>query len=51
MDNSNKRNLEVENKVYKRQTPVPVNLKNRFQNLEEPTITEQNNDATPQNSH
>ena len=24
----NKRNLEAENKVYKRQTPVPVNLKN-----------------------
>ena len=47
----NKRNSEVEDKIYKYQTPVPVNLKNRFQNLEEPSITEQNNDATPQNSH
>ena len=30
---------------------MPVNLKNRFQNLEEPSITEQHNRATPQNSH
>ena len=30
---------------------MPVNLKNRFQNLEEPSITELHNDATPQNSH
>ena len=30
---------------------MPLNLKNRFQNLEEPSITEQHNDATPQNSH
>ena len=30
---------------------MPVNLKNRFQNLEEYSITEQHNDATPQNSH
>ena len=45
----NKRSLEVENKVYERLTLVPVNLKNRFQNLEQPSITEQHNDATPQN--
>ena len=36
----NKRTSEVEDKVYERQTPVPVNLRNRFQNLEEPSITE-----------
>ena len=47
----NKKTAEVEDKVYERQTPVPVNLKNRFQNLEEPSITEQHNDVTPQNSH
>ena len=45
----NKRSLEVENKVYEHLTLVPVNLKNRFQNLEQPSITEQHNDATPQN--
>lgn len=32
----NKRKQEAENKLYERQTPVLVNLKNRFQNLEEP---------------
>ena len=47
----NKRNSEFRNKFCERQTPVPVNLQNRFQNLEEPSITEQHNDATPQNSH
>ena len=41
-----KRNSEVENKVYERQTPAPVNLKNRFQKLEESSITDQHNDAT-----
>ena len=30
---------------------MPVNLKNRFQNLEEPSITEQHNDTRTQNSH
>ena len=30
---------------------MPVNLQNRFQNLEEASITEQHNHATPQNSH
>ena len=30
---------------------MPVNSQNRFQNLEEPSITEKHNDATPQNSH
>ena len=47
----NKRNSEFRNKFYERQTSVPVNLQNRFQNLEEPNITEQHNDAIPQNSH
>ena len=43
----NKRNSEVKNKVYERQTPVTVNLKKRFKILEEPIITEKHNDATP----
>ena len=43
--------MEFENKFYERQTPLPVNLQNRFQNLEEPSVTEQHNDATPHNSH
>ena len=30
---------------------MPVNFENRFQNLEEPSSTEQHNNATPQNSH
>ena len=30
---------------------MPVNLQSRFQNLEESSITEQHNGATPQNSH
>ena len=50
MDNSQqKKNSEFENKFYKRQTPVPLSLRNRFQNLKEPT--EQHNNATPHNSH
>ena len=35
----NKINLEVENKVYERETPISVSLKNRFQKLKEPSIT------------
>ena len=46
---ANKKKSEFENKFYKRQTPVPLSLRNRFQNLEEPT--EQHNNATPHNSH
>ena len=46
----NQTNLEAENKVYERQTPVPVNLKNCLQNLKEPSITDQQNDAAPRTS-
>lgn len=47
----NKRNSEAENKIYERQTPAPVNLKNCFQNLEESSITEQHDDVIQRNSH
>ena len=43
--------MEFENKFYERQTPVPVSLPNRFQNLEEPSVTEQHNDTKLRNSH
>ena len=45
----NKRKSKAENKVSKRKTPVPVNFKNRFENREEPSITEQ--PVTARNSH
>ena len=48
---ANNKNSEFENKFYKLQTPVPLSLWNRFQNLEEPSITEQHSNATPHNSH
>ena len=43
--------MEAENKVHECQTQLPVNLRNCFQNLEEPSITEQHNNVTPWNSN
>lgn len=47
----NKRNSEAENKFYEHLTPVPLNLTNCLENLEEPNIAEKHNDVTPRNSH
>ena len=46
-NNGRQSTKEFENKFGERQAPVPVNLQNRFQNLEEPSVTEQHKDATP----
>ena len=50
-NNGRQSTKEFENKFGERQAPVPVNLQNRFQNLEEPSVTEQHKDATPPKSY